>query len=49
VLQAGVWRALQTLWTSLWHASVAWLLVVPIPMVLLAWGLTPVLRRALKS
>jgi hypothetical protein len=44
VLQAGVWRALQTLWTSLWHASVAWLLVVPIPMVLLAWGLTMLFR-----
>jgi len=27
---------------------VAWLLVVPIPVVLLAWGLTPIFRRALK-
>jgi hypothetical protein len=36
-------------WTSLWHAAVAWLLVVPIPMILLAWGLTPLLRQVLKS
>ncbi len=49
VLQAGVWRAIQLLWTSLWHASVVWLLVVPVPMMLLAWGLTPILRRALRS
>ena len=49
MLQAGLWGAIQVLWTSLWHASVVWLLVVPIPMVLLAWGLTPVLRRALQS
>ncbi len=49
VLQAGVWGAIRMFWTSLWHASVAWLLVVPLPMVLLAWGLTPVFFRASKS
>ena len=36
-------------WTSLWHASVAWLLVVPVPMLLLGWGLQPVFRRALNA
>lgn len=44
VLRAGVWGAIRTFWTSLWHASLAWLLVVPIPMVLLAWGLTALFR-----
>ena len=48
-LRVDVWGALRMFWTSLWHASVVWLLVVPIPMVLLAWGLTPVFRRVLKS
>ena len=48
-LRVDVWGALRMFWTSLWHASVVWLLVVPIPTVLLAWGLTPVFARVLKS
>lgn len=48
-LKADVWGAMGALWTSLWHAGVAWLLVIPVPAVLLAWGLTPVFRTALKS
>lgn len=47
-LKADAWEAVGTLWTSLWHAGVAWLLVVPVPMALLALGLAPVFRRALK-
>jgi hypothetical protein len=49
VLRAGVWTALRMFWTSLWHASVAWLLVIPLPMVVMAWGLTPLFRRARSS
>ena len=41
--------AIRLFWASLWHASVAWLLVVPIPVILVAWGLSPVFRGALKS
>jgi uncharacterized protein (DUF2062 family) len=48
-LRADVWGAVRLFWTSLWHASVAWLLLVPIPMVLVAWILTPVFRRVLRT
>jgi uncharacterized protein (DUF2062 family) len=48
-LRADAWGAVRMFWTSLWHASVAWLLVVPIPMVLVAWILTPVFRQVLKT
>jgi hypothetical protein len=49
VLQAGVQEALRMFWTSLWHASVAWLLLVPLPVVLVAQGLTLVFRRTQSS
>ncbi len=48
-LRADTWGTLQLFWTTLWHASVAWLLVVPIPVVLLAWGLTPVFRGGVRT
>ena len=48
-LRLGAWVAIRMFWTSLWHASVAWLLVVPVPMLLLGWGLQPVFRRALNA
>jgi uncharacterized protein (DUF2062 family) len=44
-VKADAWAALGTFWTSLWHAAVAWALVVPLPAVLLAWVLTKVFRR----
>ena len=53
ILQEAVrqdaWAALGLFWTSLWHASVGWLLVVPLPAALLAWGLVPVFRTALRT
>ena len=48
-LRSDAWGTLQLFWTSLWHASVAWLLVVPIPVVVLAWALRPVFGRILKT
>ncbi|MDP1830529.1 MAG: DUF2062 domain-containing protein [Geothrix sp.] len=48
-LQADAWAALGLFWTSLWHAGMAWLLVVPVPMVLLAWGLAPLFRATPKT
>jgi uncharacterized protein (DUF2062 family) len=48
-LKAGVWAMLQALWTSLWHASVVWLLVVPIPAALLAWVLIPIFRATQRN
>ena len=44
VLKADAWGTVGMFWSSLWHASVAWLLVVPLPTVLLAWILVPVFR-----
>ncbi len=50
VLQAAfrqdVWGTFGQFWTSLWHAGVAWLLVVLLPTLLLAWGLAPLFRIA---
>lgn len=48
-LKGGIWAVLSALWTSLWHASVAWLLVVPIPAALLAWGLIPIFRATQRT
>jgi len=48
-LKADAWGALHLFWTSLWHAGVAWLLLTPLPVGLLAWGLTPLFRRASKA
>lgn len=48
-LKAGAWNAVTLLWSSLWHAGVAWLLVVPVPAALLALGLTFVFRAVRKS
>ncbi len=45
-LKADAWGALGLFWTSLWHAGVAWLLVVPLPMGVLAWGLGRLFRQA---
>lgn len=48
-MKADAWAALHLFWTSLWHAGVAWLLVVPLPTVLLAWGLAQVFRAYSRS
>ena len=45
-LRTDAWGALGGFWSSLWHAGVAWLLVVPIPTALLAWALVPLFRAA---
>jgi hypothetical protein len=47
-LKIDPWGAIHLFWTSFWHAGVVWLLVIPVPAALLAWGLTPVFRTALK-
>lgn len=43
-MKVDAWGTLGRFWTSLWHAGVAWLLVVPLPTILLAWGLTWLFR-----
>lgn len=45
VIRTDGWAALGPLGSSLWHAAVAWMLVVPVPAMLLAWILAAVFRR----
>ncbi|HEY3269598.1 MAG TPA: DUF2062 domain-containing protein [Geothrix sp.] len=47
-VRTDAWAALGAFWTSLWHAAVAWALVMPVPVALLAWGLAPVFRWAMR-
>jgi hypothetical protein len=48
-VRVDAWAALGTFWTSLWHGAVAWALVVPIPLVVLALALAPILRTVSKG
>jgi hypothetical protein len=43
-IKADAWGALHTFWTSLWHASVAWLITAPVGAALLAGALAPIFR-----
>lgn len=43
-VSADAWGTLGVFWTDLWHASVAWLLVMPLPVALLAWTLALTFR-----
>ena len=44
------WRAAtQFLWTTVWHAAVAWSLIAPVLVVLSYASLAPVLRRMLRK
>ena len=45
-IRADAWGALPVFWTSLWHGTVAWLLVTPLASALLALLLTPLFRAA---
>lgn len=48
-LRSDPWGTLSHFGATFWHAAVAWLLVVPVPAVLLAWAMVPVWRAVLKS
>lgn len=49
MIHASVWGAIGLLWTTTWHAMVAWSLVVPVFVVVVYVILTPLLRRALRG
>lgn len=49
MFHASVWSAIQLLWTTIWHAVVAWGLLAPVFVGLLYVILTPVLRHALRG
>lgn len=43
-IRADTFGALRFFWTSTWHAAVAWLMVVPLAIVMLTFLLIPVMR-----
>ena len=47
LLHASAWNAIKQLWTTMWHAIVAWGLIAPVIVGLVYVILTPVLRRML--
>jgi uncharacterized protein (DUF2062 family) len=48
LFHAGAWSAVKLLWTTTWHAIVAWGLIAPVFVGLAYLILIPVLRRVLK-
>lgn len=48
-LQKDPWGTLSHFGATFWHAAVAWLLVVPVPAILFAWAMVPVLRALVNS
>lgn len=48
LIHASVWNAIKLLWTTTWHAIIAWGLLAPLVVGLIYVGLTPLLRRALR-
>lgn len=46
---ANLWGAIQLLWTTTWHAMVAWALLAPFAAALLYLLLVPAFRRVLKQ
>jgi uncharacterized protein (DUF2062 family) len=49
LFHAGAWMAIRLLWTTIWHAIVAWGLFAPVFVALAYLILTPILRRVLQS
>jgi uncharacterized protein (DUF2062 family) len=47
-VRASFWGATRLLWTTIWHAAVAWCLVAPVFVALAYLVLVPVLRRTLR-
>ena len=47
MFHANAWAAVRFLWTTTWHAIVAWGLIAPVLVGLTYFILTPVLRRVL--
>lgn len=48
MIHGGTWNAIKFLWTTAWHAIVAWALLAPLFVALVYVILTPLLRRALR-
>jgi uncharacterized protein (DUF2062 family) len=48
MFHASAWGAIKLLWTTVWHAMVAWGMIAPVFVGLVYVILTPVLRHALR-
>jgi uncharacterized protein (DUF2062 family) len=48
LIHASVWNAIKLLWTTTWHAIIAWGMLAPLAVGLIYLVLTPLLRRALR-
>jgi uncharacterized protein (DUF2062 family) len=48
MIHTNAWAAIRLLWTTTWHAMVAWALFAPVFVALAYLILTPVLRRAMR-
>lgn len=48
-VHASFWSATRFLWTTIWHAAIAWCLVAPLLLAFLYPILVPVLRRTLRK
>lgn len=48
LIHTSIWNAIKLLWTTTWHAIVAWGMLAPLVVGLIYLVLTPLLRRALR-
>ena len=48
-VHASFWSATRFLWTTIWHAAVAWCLIAPLFVVLAYLILVPILRRVVRT
>ena len=48
LIHTSLWNAIKLLWTTTWHAIVAWGMLAPLVVGLIYLVLTPLLRRALR-
>ncbi len=48
LIHASIWGAIKLLWTTTWHAIVAWALTAPLAVGLVYMILTPLLRRIIR-
>jgi uncharacterized protein (DUF2062 family) len=48
MIHASVWGAIKLLWTTTWHAIVAWMILAPLFVAVMYAILVPLLRRVLR-
>ncbi len=48
MMHANMWDAIRSLWTTAWHAMIAWCLLAPLFVAIVYAALAPALRRVLR-